>query len=743
MTKESLEMTTGYRNLTTICLASVFAFGLTACGGGSSTTAELPPPTPVQLSLSSVPDHGLTATSFTIAAGGSQVLGNVAFACGAGGDDCMIDVTMGADGTYMVTSTGGMASVMYSAAYTAGMNTDAVQAAHDALEAADEKVTMYTAANDSAQEALNTANSSVAAAVMALTALDSTATATEIAAANAAYQAAIAAQVSAMTASDAAMENLATATQDYRDAYAALAAVDPNSTALMEARAKIAMLEEAAEMAAEKAREDLAALQGQIDEANKTLAALQKQIDDAAKAIADAAAKAMAAGYSDALKRSAAHLEDTANTDGEVQRRSLRLESANGTTGGALLSVKRVDSVTMKAKDFMVQTEMPADVGTGWTGRTLVRDAKNIATSPETVPGTVTATVYSDIEVAKSRTLDSLDWTTTNFPAAFEGATASVPAVISGVTGQKRVTLDTGSQEWPGSATGSKIPTTLNATETITDSFTGTLHGISGTFRCGTGPCSIQKFDDDTYSVTGTITFDAASSAVVRIQDADYMTFGYWATEPDEGTGAAHHYSVGTFANAATAVNTTTAMTGTATYEGPAAGVYSEAAHSGKAARSGSFTAEASLSANFGNGTEIGHLSGMVSDFMSNGESLGDWEVTLGGGVKPAAAVAGTSTTGATVALDVVDGTAVTNSELTAGASGTVMALTADSAVVDGGSTTGKFDGLSGSGNWQAQFSGANAAANTTDGPNSVSGTFDVNAANVVRVSGAFGAAKE
>ena len=36
-------MTTGLRNLTTICLASVFAFGLAACGGSSSTT---PDPTP-------------------------------------------------------------------------------------------------------------------------------------------------------------------------------------------------------------------------------------------------------------------------------------------------------------------------------------------------------------------------------------------------------------------------------------------------------------------------------------------------------------------------------------------------------------------------------------------------------------------------------------------------------------------------------------------------------------------------
>ncbi len=37
-------MTTVYRNLTTICLAAVLAFGLAACGGGSSTT---PDPTPM------------------------------------------------------------------------------------------------------------------------------------------------------------------------------------------------------------------------------------------------------------------------------------------------------------------------------------------------------------------------------------------------------------------------------------------------------------------------------------------------------------------------------------------------------------------------------------------------------------------------------------------------------------------------------------------------------------------------
>ena len=37
-------MTTVYRNLTTVCLAAVLAFGLAACGGGSSTT---PDPTPM------------------------------------------------------------------------------------------------------------------------------------------------------------------------------------------------------------------------------------------------------------------------------------------------------------------------------------------------------------------------------------------------------------------------------------------------------------------------------------------------------------------------------------------------------------------------------------------------------------------------------------------------------------------------------------------------------------------------
>ena len=47
-------MTSGYRKLTTICLAAVLAFGLAACGGGGDTAMPEPEPTPYQQAVAGI-----------------------------------------------------------------------------------------------------------------------------------------------------------------------------------------------------------------------------------------------------------------------------------------------------------------------------------------------------------------------------------------------------------------------------------------------------------------------------------------------------------------------------------------------------------------------------------------------------------------------------------------------------------------------------------------------------------------
>ena len=123
--------------------------------------------------------------------------------------------------------------------------------------------------------------------------------------------------------------------------------------------------------------------------------------------------------------------------------------------------------------------------------------------------------------------------------------------------------------------------------------------------------------------------------------DRYYLTLGAWLALPDDPAAASNNYNMGAFANghSATALlrNTVIQLTGTATYEGPATGLYTTAGYSGsggsrrlESAEVGSFTATARINADFGaTGSVTGRMSGTVTNFMENGESLGNWTVNL------------------------------------------------------------------------------------------------------------------
>ncbi len=123
--------------------------------------------------------------------------------------------------------------------------------------------------------------------------------------------------------------------------------------------------------------------------------------------------------------------------------------------------------------------------------------------------------------------------------------------------------------------------------------------------------------------------------------DTFYMTLGVWLVMPDDPAAASTLYDLGAFAHGSSGLLSSVTgsihpITGMATFRGPAAGLYSAATYSDsggsralETAEVGSFTATATINANFGGAGSFSGVSGTVTDFMENGESLGNWRVNL------------------------------------------------------------------------------------------------------------------
>ena len=212
---------------------------------------------------------------------------------------------------------------------------------------------------------------------------------------------------------------------------------------------------------------------------------------------------------------------------------------------------------------------------------------------------------------------------------------------------------------FPAEATGEETrQTTLDAEQ----KFTGTFHGIPGTYTC-TAACTIQHTVAGGLQVTsGTLTFQPTATTddtddvhmiAGAIQDDDYLSFGYWVQT--QGTGNDMKYGVNTFAGGSMPYGeeqddgTITAVTlnGTATYEGPATGLYAyktpsieDGAVVYTPSASGQFVADTSLMAYFGNASGAGDsvaaedsftISGTVENFQdAEGNQIADgWMVNL------------------------------------------------------------------------------------------------------------------
>ena len=411
------------------------------------------------------------------------------------------------------------------------------------------------------------------------------------------------------------------------------------------------------------------------------LTRLQKMVDDAADAVADAAAKAkkaMAAKLFAGL--------DTTSTDLDAATIGI---TSTGLSADADGTTDTVAAVTLKATETKVES-----LGQGvWNGTDYIRKTATV---------TDHAVIYNNQDTPKM-VLFAVKYAT-QLAEDSDAGRLNNTYLTADVTGRKSLIA---SDDF---ASGSGfIDHTDEANDVV--KIRGSFNGGMGYYHCsqaGGTPCRSEVDGSGGITLDGGWSFEPDTGTMAVTPDAAYVLFGWWSREVATGV------DVATFAQHDTAPVgvENTALTGTATYMGGAAGKYSINEPVEGDPNSGAFTAHAELTAKFGNGTDEGTISGMLSGFMTDhGEK--DWTVALTG--------AGTDAEAAITNADGFGG---------ATASGTVWTID---------ETAGAKSG-SWSGNFYYESAAQQEAANT---PPVAAGTFSASYGNVGRMVGAFGAEKQ
>lgn len=177
-------------------------------------------------------------------------------------------------------------------------------------------------------------------------------------------------------------------------------------------------------------------------------------------------------------------------------------------------------------------------------------------------------------------------------------------------------------------ARASKVrPADIPETHRFSEDVTGTLQGALGKFRCVgtavTSTCTVTATGPGNFAFTGTWHFiPSSATAKVVVSDDEHMWFGWWEKAPTDA-GGDYDFSVGY--GGSNPVTSFDGATGEATYTGPAVGKYVVHDQVGNLSADGAFTAKAVLTADFGDGTEAGTVSGVISEFSNDST----WSVTL------------------------------------------------------------------------------------------------------------------
>ena len=160
----------------------------------------------------------------------------------------------------------------------------------------------------------------------------------------------------------------------------------------------------------------------------------------------------------------------------------------------------------------------------------------------------------------------------------------------------------------------------------------GTLNGQQGTFTCSSTGCGIQftggvqigSGQENTVGAVSGLTFVPAGSGTTQsMEDADYLSGGFWMIVPDDASSVSD-YQFGAFADGSDPFvqSNLRTVTGVATYDGDATGVYSGTA--GGSTNIGYFDADVRLTANFGDANGLGTISGSMTNFEVDGERTDD-----------------------------------------------------------------------------------------------------------------------
>ena len=180
----------------------------------------------------------------------------------------------------------------------------------------------------------------------------------------------------------------------------------------------------------------------------------------------------------------------------------------------------------------------------------------------------------------------------------------------------------------------------------------GTYDGAPGTYRCdGNTDCTVTVTRDAMGKVTTEVSagwiFTPDENAKVYVVDTEYASFGVWLKRTTDADGVLTYNMVDTFAMGAEATAAVPVeVQGTASYKGSALGVYVhnvlDPAGEVASATGGSFTADAALTATFGQkpvsdtvdtGTiaanQVNTITGTIDNFELAGGEAQKWSVEL------------------------------------------------------------------------------------------------------------------
>ena len=161
----------------------------------------------------------------------------------------------------------------------------------------------------------------------------------------------------------------------------------------------------------------------------------------------------------------------------------------------------------------------------------------------------------------------------------------------------------------------------------------GSLGGASGTFTCASAAeadCRVTN-QNNHFRFLGPWVFTPSSAgATVRVDDAEFMYFGWWARQDNASGNWTYRTFHGPTETGANGNRSTAAeisqLTGTATYEGPAVGQYSFYQPLTQQSEYGEFSATATLTADFG---DIANTGGTVQGTIDQFDNHPDWTLTL------------------------------------------------------------------------------------------------------------------